>query len=47
MPWWTPKGRVFGVRRLRVVGASAFPFSIPEYSRAIMYMLAERIADEI
>ncbi|KAL4735796.1 putative choline dehydrogenase [Aspergillus similis] len=40
-------GRVFGARNLRVVDASAFPFLPPNVPQSIVYMLAEKIADDI
>ncbi|KAI9788249.1 MAG: hypothetical protein M1816_007015 [Peltula sp. TS41687] len=39
--------KVFGVRGLRVVDASAFPFALPGHPQASVYMLAEKIADVI
>lgn len=39
--------RVFGVRNLRVVDASAFPFLPPGHLRSTVYALAEKVADEI
>ncbi|MCJ1427726.1 hypothetical protein MMC29_005631 [Sticta canariensis] len=40
-------GRVFGTQRLRVVDASSFPFLPPGHPQATVYMLAEKIADQI
>lgn len=39
--------KVFGVKRLRVVDTSAFPFALPGHPQASVYMLAEKIADVI
>ncbi|MCJ1381062.1 hypothetical protein MMC17_004171 [Xylographa soralifera] len=39
--------RVFGVSRLRVVDVSAFPLLPPGQPQASVYMLAEKIADDI
>ncbi|KAL8819731.1 MAG: hypothetical protein Q9223_001888 [Gallowayella weberi] len=39
------KARVFGVRGLRVVDASSFPFLPPGHPQATIYALAEKIAD--
>ncbi|MCJ1473986.1 hypothetical protein MMC13_002642 [Lambiella insularis] len=39
--------RVFGVKGLRVVDASAFPLLIPGHPQSSVYMLAEKIADDI
>ncbi|KAL3462680.1 hypothetical protein BJX64DRAFT_288144 [Aspergillus heterothallicus] len=41
------KAKVFGVQRLRVVDASAFPFLPPGHPQSTVYMLAEKIADDI
>ncbi|KAL9074898.1 MAG: hypothetical protein Q9161_002037 [Pseudevernia consocians] len=41
------QARVFGVRGLRVVDASAFPFLPPGLPQSTVYMLAEKIADDI
>jgi len=41
------KARVFGVKNLRVVDASAMPFLPPGQPQATLYMLGEKIADEI
>ncbi|KAL8974484.1 MAG: hypothetical protein Q9197_001274 [Variospora fuerteventurae] len=42
-----PTGKVYGVQGLRVVDASAFPLLPPGHPQASVYMLAEKIADEI
>lgn len=39
--------KVIGLKGLRVVDASAIPFSPPGHSQATVYMLAEKIADLI
>ena len=39
--------KVYGVQRLRVVDASAFPFLPPGHPQATVYALAEKIADHI
>ncbi|KAL4937075.1 hypothetical protein BDV06DRAFT_216166 [Aspergillus oleicola] len=41
------KARVFGVGRLRVVDASSFPFLPPGHPQSTVYMLAEKIADDV
>ncbi len=42
-----PRCRVYGTKNLRVVDASAFPFLPPGLPMGTIYMLAERIADDI
>ncbi|KAI6912136.1 GMC oxidoreductase [Hortaea werneckii] len=42
-----PRARVYGVNSLRVVDASAFPFLTPGHPQSGIYMLAEKIADDI
>ncbi|KAL8646952.1 MAG: hypothetical protein Q9226_006638 [Calogaya cf. arnoldii] len=39
--------KVYGIRRLRVVDASSFPFLPPGHPQATVYALAEKIAAEI
>ncbi|KAL8640469.1 MAG: hypothetical protein Q9226_008742 [Calogaya cf. arnoldii] len=39
--------KVYGIRRLRVVDASSFPFLPPGHPQATIYALAEKIAAEI
>jgi choline dehydrogenase-like flavoprotein len=41
------KARVYGVKGLRVVDASAFPVLIPGHPLGTVYALAEKIAHEI
>ena len=41
------KARVIGVQNLRVVDASAFPFLPPGLPQGTVYMLAEKISDNI
>ena len=41
------KARVFGVENLRVVDISAFPFLPPGQPQATVYMLAEKIAEDV
>ncbi|KAL4931702.1 GMC family oxidoreductase [Aspergillus undulatus] len=41
------QGRVFGTERLRVADSSSFPFLPPSLPQSIIYMLAEKIADDI
>lgn len=41
------KGRVFGVTGFRVVDNSIVPFSVPGHPQATVYMLAEKIAEDI
>lgn len=41
------KARVVGINGLRVVDASAFPISPPGHIQSSVYMLAEKIADDI
>ncbi|KAH2804908.1 hypothetical protein KXW38_000762 [Aspergillus fumigatus] len=41
------RARVFGVDRLRVVDASAFPILPPGHPQSTVYMLAEKIASDI
>lgn len=42
-----PQARVYGAHSLRVVDASAFPFLPPGHPQATVYMLAEKIAEQI
>ena len=41
------KARVFGVQGLRIVDASVFPFGLPGFPTANVYMIAEKIAQDI
>ena len=41
------QARVYGVQGLRVVAASAFPFLPPGHPQATVYMLAEKIAEDV
>ncbi|KAL4768503.1 putative choline dehydrogenase [Aspergillus nidulans var. acristatus] len=41
------QGRVIGTQRLRVADSSSFPFLPPSLPQSIVYMLAEKIADDI
>ena len=41
------KARVSGVKGLRVVDASAIPFSLPGHPQSTVYALAEKIAEDI
>ena len=41
------KARVLGVKGLRVVDASAFPFLPPGQPQSVVYALAEKIAEGI
>jgi choline dehydrogenase len=41
------KARVYGTQGLRVVDASAFPFLTPGHPQSGVYMLAEKIAEDI
>ncbi|KAH7347060.1 GMC oxidoreductase-like protein [Pyrenochaeta sp. MPI-SDFR-AT-0127] len=41
------KARVFGVKGLRVVDNSAIPISLPGHPQSSVYMLAEKIAEDI
>ncbi|CAO2649968.1 Nn.00g012600.m01.CDS01 [Neocucurbitaria sp. VM-36] len=41
------KARVFGVRGLRVVDNSVIPFSLPGHPQGSVYMLAEKIAEDM
>ncbi|KAL8711185.1 MAG: hypothetical protein Q9220_004330 [cf. Caloplaca sp. 1 TL-2023] len=41
------RGKVYGVKRLRVADISVFPLLPPGHPQASVYMLAEKIADDI
>lgn len=41
------KARVFGVKQLRVVDASAFPFLPPGHPTSVVYGLAEKVVEDI
>ncbi|KAI7364108.1 GMC oxidoreductase [Hortaea werneckii] len=41
------RARVYGVKNLRVVDAAAFPFLTPGHPQSGVYMLAEKIAEDI
>lgn len=41
------KARVYGTQNLRVVDASAFPFLPPGHPQSTIYMLAEKIAEDV
>ena len=41
------KARVFGIKGLRVVDASAFPFLTPGHPQSGVYMLAEKVAGDV
>jgi choline dehydrogenase len=41
------KAKVFGVNGLRVVDASVIPFCLPGHPQSSVYMLAEKIAEDI
>ncbi|KAL9591440.1 MAG: hypothetical protein Q9179_007719 [Wetmoreana sp. 5 TL-2023] len=41
------RGKVYGVRALRIVDASIFPLLPPGHPQSTVYMLAEKLADSI
>lgn len=41
------RGMVFGVKRLRIVDTSCFPFTPPGHTQAMAYILAEKLAQDI
>lgn len=41
------RGQVFGVKSLRVVDASSFPFTPPGHIQAATYAHAEKLVDDI
>ncbi|KAI9656211.1 MAG: hypothetical protein M1821_004874 [Bathelium mastoideum] len=41
------RGRVFGLKGLRVIDASSFPLLPPGHIQSTVYMLAEKLADDI
>lgn len=41
------RGQVFGVKNLRVVDASSFPFTPPGHIQAATYAHAEKLVDDI
>jgi choline dehydrogenase len=41
------RARVYGVKGLRVVDASSFPFLLPGHMQATVYALAEKIVEDV